>query len=71
MGVDPDGPSKKVTPPVGVNPGQVTVAVKVTSSPKVDGFTLDATSILEVWRFTTWSSAVVVVDAAQLLPLPL
>ena len=34
-------PSRKVTVPVGVPPGPVTVAVKVTDWPKVEGFGVD------------------------------
>jgi len=41
-------PSRKVTVPVGVPVVPVTVAVKVTESPKVDGFFDDDTAVFDV-----------------------
>lgn len=55
--------SLKVTVPVGVPPDDVTVAVKVTDSPKVDGFTDEATEVELVAALT------VCVNAADVLPL--
>ena len=48
-------PSSKVTVPVAP---VVTVAVKVTLAPKVEGFAEDARVIVEVALFTTWDTAV-------------
>ena len=41
-------PSLKVTVPVGVPPEEVTVAVKVTATPYVDGFREEATAVVVV-----------------------
>jgi hypothetical protein len=48
-------PSSKVTVPVAPD---VTVAVKVTLAPKVEGFAEDARVMVEVALFTTWDTAV-------------
>jgi len=42
-------PSKKITVPVGVPAVLVTVAVNVTVCPAVDGFSEEATTVLEGW----------------------
>jgi hypothetical protein len=42
------------TLPVGVPPGLVTVAVKVTDCPNADGFKLDMTVVVVVALFTVW-----------------
>ena len=45
-------PSLKVTVPVGVPPVEVTVAVKVTAAPKVDGFSEDFRVVFVAIPFT-------------------
>jgi hypothetical protein len=50
-------PSRKVTVPVGVPPGPVTVAVKVTDWPKVDGFGEAVRAAVLVALLTTCETA--------------
>ena len=51
-------PSLKVTVPVGVpDVDGVTVAVKVTDAPNVDGFKLDDTDVVVDALLTTWLKA--------------
>ena len=45
-------PSLNVTVPVAVD--GVTVAVKITEAPKVDGLRLDVTTVVVAARFTVW-----------------
>ncbi len=45
-------PSRNVTVPVGTPPGDVTVAVKVTNWPSMDGFRLDAIAVVVPAGFT-------------------
>jgi hypothetical protein len=49
-------PFLKVTFPFGVPPADVTVALKVTDWPKVEGFRLDESAVA-VGACTTWVSA--------------
>ena len=58
-------PSLKVTVPLGV---PLTVAVKVTDCPTVDGFKLDVTAVVVPTRFTVCVSATDVLPATVLLP---
>jgi hypothetical protein len=55
-------PSNNWTVPVGV-PVPVTVAVKVTACPAVDGFAEDVTAVLVALPFTVWVSAAEVLTA--------
>src|SRR2546425_13215206 len=59
-------PSLKVTVPVGV-PLPVTVAVKVTDWPSVDGFALEVTAVV-VTRFTVCVSGADVLPAKEAAP---
>ncbi len=60
-----EAPSRKATLPVGLVP--VTVAVKVTDCPTVDGFA-DETSAVVVTDLTTCASALLVDAAFDALP---
>ena len=62
-------PALKVTVPVGVPPDEVTVAVKVTDWPKVDGFTDDVSDVEVLAAFTVWVRTGEVLP--RMLPLPL
>ena len=50
-------PSLKVTVPVDVPPGALTVAVKVTGWPYADGFSEEASAVLVLAWFTVCDSA--------------
>jgi hypothetical protein len=50
-------PSKKLTVPEGVAPGPVTVAVKVTIAPKVEGFGVAVSAVVLVALLTTCDTA--------------
>jgi hypothetical protein len=56
-------PSMKVTVPPGVPALEVTVAVKVTEAPKVDGFSEEARDVVVGPGLTVWESA------GEVLPL--
>lgn len=78
MAVPPDkvpvprvvAPSLNVTVPVGVPPVLVTVAVKVTKPPYVDGLGLSPRIVDVGIRFTTWLTADNVVDVAKFASPP-
>ncbi len=52
-------PSRKVRPPVGVPPAEVTAAVKVSAAPPVEGLLLEARVVRVVARVTAWVRAAV------------
>ena len=60
-------PSRNVTEPVGV-PTAVTVAVKVTACPAVEGFSEEATAVVVGWPITVCVSAVEVLPANVVSP---
>ena len=61
-------PSLKVTVPVGVPPVEVTVAVKVTAAPKVDGFRDEASEVELLACFTVCVNTAEVLPAKLVLP---
>ena len=61
-------PPLKVTVPVGVPPVEVTVAVKVTAAPNVDGFRDEASAVALVACFTVSLSTEEVLPAKLVLP---
>jgi hypothetical protein len=60
-------PSRNVTVPVGVPPDDVTVAVKVTDWPDVDGL-MELANAVEVLALTTWLTAPDVLVARFVVP---
>ena len=58
-------PSKKFTVPVGVPPPEVTVAVKVTEVPNVEGFSDEVSAVVELAALTTCDSTGACVYPAQ------
>jgi len=61
-------PSLKVTVPMGVPPPDVTVAVKVTAAPSVDGFREEANAVELVACFTVCVSTDEVLVAKFVVP---
>jgi hypothetical protein len=61
-------PFLKVTLPVGVPPTEVTVAVKVTAAPNVEGFKDDVSAVEVVACFTVCVSTEEVLVTKLLLP---
>jgi hypothetical protein len=60
-------PSKKFTVPPGVPPDEVTVAVKVTDWPNVEGFGLEVNAVEVEAGLTTWDTALDVLAAKSVL----
>lgn len=61
-------PFLKVTVPVGVPPLEVTVAVKVTDWPEVDGLREEVSEVELLALLTVWVSAGEVLPAKSVLP---